>query len=98
METAEHLGLGPVAELPALNSFYGRPQDRAPNLAALRRFLSTWPPQGELLVLVTHQVTIDALTGELAASGQSVLVTLGEDGAIEGPARIAFGESSNLAR
>jgi hypothetical protein len=32
LETAELLDLGPVAELPGLNSFFDRPQDRGPNL------------------------------------------------------------------
>ena len=82
VETAELMGLGPVTPLPALNSFYERPQDRAPNLAALQDFLATLPPQEQPLILVTHQVTISALTGDFVASGEGVLVHVGKDGAV----------------
>jgi broad specificity phosphatase PhoE len=92
LETAELLDLGPVVELPGLNSFYERPQDREPNLAAARDFLKGRPPRGELLILVTHQVTISALTGEFTASGHGVLATLGQGGALRTVGRIGFGE------
>lgn len=92
LETAELLDLGPVVELPGLNSFYDRPQDREPNLAAIRDFLTALPPRGGLLILVTHQVTISALTGEFTASGHGVLATLGKGGALRTVGRIGFGE------
>jgi phosphohistidine phosphatase SixA len=92
LETAELLDLGPVVELPGLSSFYERPQDREPNLAAIRDFLKARPPRGELLILVTHQVTISALTGEHTASGHGVLATLGQGGALRTVGRIGFGE------
>ena len=82
VETAELMGLGAVTPLPALNSFYERPQDRAPNLEALKDFLANRPPQEQPLILVTHQVTISALTGDFVASGEGVLVRVGEDGAV----------------
>jgi broad specificity phosphatase PhoE len=80
LETAALLDLGPVTELPALNSFFERQQDREPILAALREFLATQPRDGSLLVLVTHQVTISAVTGTFADSGTGVLMALGESG------------------
>ena len=92
LETAELLDLGPVIELPGLNSFYERPQDRDPNLVAVRDFLKARPPRGELLILVTHQVTISALTGEFTASGHGVLATPGKGGALRTVGRIGFGE------
>jgi phosphohistidine phosphatase SixA len=92
LETAELLDLGPVVELPGLNSFYDRPQDRESNLAAIRDFLKARPPRGELLILVTHQVTISALTGELTASGHGVLATPGKGGALRTVGQIGFGE------
>ncbi len=78
LETAALLDLGPVTELPALNSFFERRQDREPILAALREFLATQPRDGGLLVLVTHQVTISAVSGTFADSGTGVLMALGE--------------------
>jgi broad specificity phosphatase PhoE len=74
LETAQLLDLGPVEELPALNSFFARPAERSPNLDALRRFLADLPEDGPPLILVTHQVTVSALTGRSAASGEAVVL------------------------
>ena len=90
LETASLLGLGPVTELPALNSFFERTQDRAPNLAALKDFFARQPRAGEPLVLVTHQVTINALTDEFASSGTGVLLALEPDGEVRTVARMDF--------
>jgi len=73
LETARLLGLGPVEELPALNSFFGRSEEREARVAAVRRFLAGLPAGGTPVVLVTHQVTITALTGVHPASGEAVL-------------------------
>ncbi len=81
LETARLLNLGPVRELPALNSFYGRTQDREANLAALRAFLASLPNDGPPVVLVTHQVTISAFTGQGAESGGGALLELNGSGA-----------------
>ncbi len=83
LETAALLDLGSVAELPALNSFFERPQDREPTLAALRAFLAKQPTDGPLIVLVTHFVTISAVTGEGVASGEGVVARLNADGRVE---------------
>lgn len=90
VETAELLGLGAVTELPALNSFFERPQDREPNLADLKDFFDRQPIDGELMVLVTHQVTITALSGEFRASGTGVLMALEPGGSVRAVARIDF--------
>jgi phosphohistidine phosphatase SixA len=76
LDTARLLDLGPVKELPALNSFFARPQDRAVNIAALRAFLEKLPADGPPVVLVTHQVTIKAITGEFALSGSGTILQL----------------------
>jgi phosphohistidine phosphatase SixA len=79
LETATLMQLGPVKPLPALNSFYERPQDREPNISALRDFISRQPTDGEFIVMVTHFVTIGAMTGESVSSGMGVLLELKED-------------------
>ncbi|BBO75535.1 hypothetical protein DSCW_29520 [Desulfosarcina widdelii] len=71
--------LGPVKQLPALNSFYERIQDREPNISALKDFISRQPVDGELIVMVTHFVSIAAMTGESVSSGMGVLLELKED-------------------
>lgn len=82
LETARLLDLGPVEPLPALNSFFDRPQERDGRIAALRAFLSRLPPDGPPVVLVTHQVTITAITGRYMASGAGVIIERDAAGAM----------------
>ncbi len=81
LETARLLKLGPVSDLPALNSFFERAQDRDEKLAALHMFVAGLPSDGPPVVLVTHQVTISAFTGEGVASGGGVVFELNGTGA-----------------
>ena len=90
LETARLMNLGPVMQLPALNSFFESPQDREPNLTALRRFLEKQPTNGGLIVLVTHFVTISAVTGEGVSSGEGVILRLGPKGGVEFRGRMGF--------
>ena len=69
LETARLLQLGTVTGLPALNSFFERPQERAATIAALRSFLASLPADGPPVVLVTHQFTINAFTSAGTPSG-----------------------------
>jgi len=76
LETARLLDNGMVTELPALNSFFERPHERDTNILALRTFLAKLPVDGPPVVLVTHQVTISAVTGAFAVSGGGVILQL----------------------
>jgi len=80
LETARLLNLGPVELLPALNSFFERAHERETTLAALRLFLAGLPTTGAPVVLVTHQVTITAFTGEFVTSGSGTLLELNGSG------------------
>jgi phosphohistidine phosphatase SixA len=91
LETAELLGLGPVTELPALNSFFELTQNREPNLKALRKFFAEQPSEGGLVILVTHQVTISAIADEGVSSGEGVLLDLNRDAPYRVVARLNFG-------
>lgn len=73
LETARLLDLGPVEELPDLNSFYQRYERRAPQTQALQRWLAG-QTLDEAVLLVTHQVNISALTDVYPASGELVVV------------------------
>ena len=89
-DTARFLDLGPVEDLPALNSFF-RNRDRAdPQTAELRLFLLGLPP-GKTVVLVTHQVNITALTGRIPTSGEVFLLEIGRDGTISVADEILIG-------
>jgi phosphohistidine phosphatase SixA len=92
LETARLLNLGPVQELAALNSFYERTQDRGPNLKALNDFISQQPVKGELIVLVTHFVTIAGIAGTGVSSGEGVLLALHEDAPYTVVGRLDFGK------
>ena len=72
------MNLGAVQQLPALNSFYNRPDDREPRIDALGAFLAEQPRDGELIVLVTHYVTIAAMTGEGVSAGEGMVLQLKE--------------------
>jgi hypothetical protein len=90
LETAERLALGPATPLPALNSFFQNPEDREPNLAALRDFLARQDRDGGLIVLVTHYVTIAGITGEGVSSGEGVVLKLEDDGGYRVVGRLPF--------
>ena len=90
LETAKLMNLGSVQEFPALNSFYERIQDREPNIATLKDFISRQPIDGALIVFVTHFVTIGAIAGESVPSGKGVLLELKKDKSYEMVGRIAF--------
>ena len=79
LETARLIDLGPIQDLPALNSFYEKIEDREPNLQALNQFISQQPTYGKLIILVTHFVTISAITEITVSSGEGVLLELQKD-------------------
>jgi len=81
LETAKLLNLGPVKPQPTLNSFFARSGQRETTLAALRSFLAGLPTNGPPVILVTHQVTITAFTGEGVNSGGGSLFELNGSGA-----------------
>ena len=80
-DTARFLDLGPVEDLPALNSFFRNRDRTGPQTAELRQFLLCLQP-GDTLILVTHQANITALTGQIPASGEVFLLRVGRDGTI----------------
>jgi phosphohistidine phosphatase SixA len=81
-DTAELLDLAPVADFPALNSFFEDRSTRDQQTAAVRDFLSQ-APDDEKLVLVTHQVNITALTDVFPSSGEVIVIEVGDDGSVD---------------
>ena len=85
LETARLLAVGPVVELPVLNSFFRSPGEEE----KYNRELRAWIAAADLsrpVVLVTHQVNITALTGIVPAEGE-VLVLRREPGKLRAVAR-----------
>ena len=62
-----------VAESPAFNSFFGQPERNSPQTASALTTLNQWKGPG-VLVVVTHQVNITALTGLVPRPGEGVVV------------------------
>jgi phosphohistidine phosphatase SixA len=58
---------------PAFNSFFSDRSNEASQTAAARQQLLAWRGKG-VLVVVTHQVNITALTGSSTASGEGVVL------------------------
>jgi phosphohistidine phosphatase SixA len=82
LDTARLMALGAVEELPALNSFFGKPEREAPLTAALQAWLAE-QDLSRPTVLVTHQVNIRALADVPARSGEIVIVKPDETGGVE---------------
>lgn len=82
LETAKLVTGREPEELPALNSFFGDRSVAPARVAAISAFLRTLEP-GKRVLLVTHQVVIQALAGPGTASGEMVVVKLGEGGKVE---------------
>ena len=82
VDTAELLGLGPVQTLESLNSFFQQFERRDKQTVDLERWLRS-QSLDRPLVLVTHQVNISALTGEITTSGEMVVVKVVGDAPIE---------------
>ncbi|MRD47331.1 histidine phosphatase family protein [Caenimonas koreensis] len=66
-------GIAPVREEPIFNSFFSRPGDVDRQTIAARALLKEWKGPG-VLVVVTHQVNITQLTGEVPSSADGLVV------------------------
>jgi broad specificity phosphatase PhoE len=86
-ETAALFNLGKVSELPALNSFFGRPQNKKSQMEALDIWFANHK-HAKPTLLVTHQVVITALTGVFPASGEIIVIRVDSDGEIEVMGRV----------
>ena len=76
LETAQLLDLGAVTPFDGLNSFFQNHAQREPTLAKLRQKLDNLSPSAPASLMVTHAVTIRAITGLSVASGGVVIYDL----------------------
>ena len=76
LETAQLLGLGAVTPFDGLNSFFQNHAPRDATLAKLRQKLDSLSPSAPASLMVTHAVTIRAITGLSVASGGVVIYDL----------------------
>jgi hypothetical protein len=82
VDTGRLLALGSVTVEPSLNSFFDDMSLATSQTASLQRFiiasLKAHPKQP--LILVTHHVNIQSLTGRVVSVGDMVLVRVKPDG------------------
>lgn len=78
-ETARLLAIGPVRDLPSLNSFFQDFERRNPQTLEVKAWIQS-RPTGKPLILVTHQVNISALTGTGTQSGEILFAKPVADG------------------
>ena len=78
LDTARLLNLGAVKELAALNSFFQMPENREKDLRNLKAFIAEQTTDNNLIIMVTHSVTISAISGQNVASGDEVLLKINE--------------------
>ena len=72
METAEYMNLGKITAEPGLNSFFQGIVPKEKTLYILRERLKSIEENQQLVLMVTHQVTITAVTGITVSSGGAV--------------------------
>jgi len=82
LDTAELLDLGPVEELPALNSFF-EARSRGPEQTQALREKIAGMDLSQPVVMVTHQVNITSLTSVFPSSGEIVVLRRLDDGDID---------------
>ena len=83
LETARLLEQGTVTELSGLNSFYQGIVPRDETLHSLRQFLAGLDRNDKPVLMVTHVVTISAITGMSVSSGGAVAYDVETGEAIE---------------
>ena len=71
-DTATEMGLGPVSSAPGLNSFYQGIVPKKETLASLTKRLDSLDDRDGIIIMVTHFVTISAITGIGVSSGGMV--------------------------
>ena len=76
LETAQLLGLGAFTPFDGLNSFFQNHAPREATLSKLRQKLESLSPSAPAVLMVTHSVTIRAITGLSVASGGVVIYDL----------------------
>ena len=72
LETAEYMNLGEITVEPGLNSFFQGIVPKDKTLDRLRKRLESVEAKQELVLMITHQVTITAVTGITVSSGGAV--------------------------
>lgn len=82
LDTAKLMDLGKVKPFPALNSFFNNPSLEARQTAEIRQFIIDNRSTQGVIIMVSHQVNITALTNIVPQSGESVVLRASEQGQV----------------
>ena len=72
LETAKNMNIGEITVEPGLNSFFQGIVPKDKTLDRLRKRLESVEAKQKLVLMITHQVTITAVTGITVSSGGAV--------------------------
>lgn len=78
LETADLIDIGPVTPFPALNSFFRARSAADAQTAQVREYITADRDRPGVIVMVTHQVNITALSGIFPPSGSAVVIQLND--------------------
>lgn len=92
LETARLLDLGAVEPLPALNSFFGDRSTEAQQTQQVQQRIVAHRQTSGVLVLVTHQVNITAITGIVPQQGEAIVLETNAQNQVTVTGRLPFGE------
>lgn len=79
LETAKLMDIGEVEPYTPLNSFFSNPGQGQQQTAQLRQFLLKNPHDAGVMVMVTHQVNITAISDIFPQSGEGVVLSINEE-------------------
>lgn len=82
LETAERMNLGEVVPFPPLNSFFRDRSTAEAQTTAVHEHLAAQAETPGVIVMVTHQVNITALTDYVPRSGEAVIMQVDEQNLI----------------
>lgn len=84
LETAKLLNLGKVESFPTINSFFSNYKTQSQQTAQLRQFILDNRNTAGVIVMITHEINITAITNDIyPKSGESVVLRASENNKIE---------------
>lgn len=83
LETAKLMNLGKVEPFPALNSFFNDSSKAPGQTATIRKLIVDNRNTKGVIILVTHQVNITAITDIVPQSGEAVILKSNSQGKVQ---------------
>jgi hypothetical protein len=77
------MNLGTVEAFEPLNSFFSSPRTELRQTAEVRRFIANNRSTQGVIIMLTHQVNITAITDTIPQPGESVVLRANQQGKVE---------------